>query len=201
MKEIPLTKGYFATVDDEDYERLAKYTWNVQVTPKKNATMYYACRTVSNDRGGWKKEWMHRVVTSAPEGLLVDHIDRNGLNNTRANLRLCTASQNLANREMRRAASYSTQYQGVLYLDPENPRHKGNRKRYKAYTSYQGVMRQLGTYATAEEAAQVRDRAALHYHGEFANLNFPERLEEYKADPYVPREPKRYKPRAPKQSA
>ena len=89
-RRIPLTKGKFALVDAEDYYRLAKYNWcaSKAVGNTSYATGYRGGKTIK----------MHRLIMGAPDHLVVDHIDHNGLNNTKANLRLCTIAQNSQNR-------------------------------------------------------------------------------------------------------
>jgi hypothetical protein len=84
-KLIPLTQGKFAIVDAEDYERLSKYKWHVD----KGDSTYYAARGIVG-----KNFRMHREILNAPEGLVVDHRNHNGLDNRKKNLRLCTRSQN-----------------------------------------------------------------------------------------------------------
>lgn len=83
MKKIPLTKGKFTIVDDEDFEYLNQWKWKYH---KDN----YACRTIT----GGSLVYMHRIVNKTPKGCLTDHINRNGLDNRRANLRIVTYSQN-----------------------------------------------------------------------------------------------------------
>jgi len=89
FRKIPLTQGKFAIVDPEDYERLAKYKWHLARSP----TGLYATRwqrfASKNTR---KRIWMHREVISVPKNMVCDHINHNGLDNRRANLRAATIS-------------------------------------------------------------------------------------------------------------
>lgn len=87
MKTIPLTKGMVAVVDDEDYERLSQFKWYAQSAPHGN---HYAARKSTG------KVYMHREIVR-PGQLHVDHINGDGLDNRRSNLRRCTRSQNLCN--------------------------------------------------------------------------------------------------------
>jgi hypothetical protein len=87
MREIELTRGYVATVDDEDYERVSKYLWYAEV---RGNSVYARCR-----RG---PGLMHVFIMGKRPGFDIDHADGDTLNNTRANLRHCTRSQNAANR-------------------------------------------------------------------------------------------------------
>jgi hypothetical protein len=173
MKEIPLTKGYVAQVDDEDYEHLSQFRWTARIAPH---TVY----GIRSDKG--VRIPMHREIMKPEPHLFVDHIDRNGLNNQRANWRVCTKAQNQANRRQKHNTSGRV---GVAYLDPSKPHNARYAARpYKASVMVNGQQFCAGYFATLEEAAVERDRAAVFYHGDFAVLNYPERLEEYKAHPY-----------------
>lgn len=161
MKEIPLTRGMVALVDDADYERVVlEGAWHAHAPYK---AYWYAWRTRNGTRP--KTLGMHRFIVDAPTGMVVDHINHNGLDNRRANLRLCTVSQNQQNKRSRVGAS--SRYLGVC-------KHK--------YASSFGAPRwavrverkHVGLFASEEEAARAYDRVALATFGEFANLNFPE---------------------------
>ena len=105
MKRIPLTQGKFALVDDEDFEALSQFKWRAKHCPDgrrpEKSSKWYACRTEIRKRGpkaGKKKEvYMHRFLMDAPRGKVVDHLNGDGLDNRRANLRICTQKENLAN--------------------------------------------------------------------------------------------------------
>lgn len=94
-REILLTRGMIALVDAEDYDRLCASRWSYQPNGKTG----YAMRGVKGGDGKYRSQLMHRFILDTPTGTLVDHINGNGLDNRRANLRLCTASENCANRE------------------------------------------------------------------------------------------------------
>jgi hypothetical protein len=100
----------------------------------------------------------------APKDLVVDHIDHNGLNNTRANLRLCTLSQNQYNR--RSAKHGSSKYKGVGYLKCG--------KVFTTQIAYGGKTYYLGRFKDEKEAARVYDEKAKEFFKDFACLNFPE---------------------------
>jgi hypothetical protein len=100
FRRIPLTQGKFTIVDPEDYPRLAKHKWLVR---KCNHTSY-AARMRPIDAGGKQRTiWMHREIMNEPEGLLVDHINHNGLDNRKSNLRTATQWQNAQNRRKTKA--------------------------------------------------------------------------------------------------
>lgn len=152
MKELPLTKGLSALVDDLDFERLSQWKWYASGGK-------YAARRDYQDGG--RLIYMHRLVAKPEVGQHVDHINGNGLDNQRANLRRCTREQNLSN--AKRRATATNPYRGVR-------RSNGN---WVAAIRCAGTARYLGTYDTPEAAARAYDRANLELKGEFARLNFP----------------------------
>lgn len=151
-REIELTRGYATIVDEEDFEWLSQWRWTAKVTPHGSV---YAVSCP-----GGRTVHMGRLIMDPPQGMVVDHIDGNPLNNRRANLRICQQRQNSYNR--RKLAH--RRYIGV----------QPSKKRWMAVIAANGVRQYLGLYRTAEEAARVRDEAAKRLHGEFAKLNFPE---------------------------
>ncbi len=161
-KRIKLTKGYFTTVDAEDFERVNQYKWHVKVRPNN----CYAARSVYI-KSSKKTRYMslHRFILSLDDRrVLVDHIDHNGLNNTRSNLRVCTLSQNQQN--SRKIKNTSSVYKGVT-------RFKRTKKFYSRIT-YNKKLMYLGTSFTNEiDAAFAYDDAARQLFGSFAQLNFP----------------------------
>jgi hypothetical protein len=161
MKEIPLTKGKFAIVDDEDYLFLLPYRWYYNVDSTGHE--YAARREHPFDRG--ETIIMHRVIMNAHRGEIVDHKDGNGLHNCRGNLRLSNETQNQANRK--KAAGTSSIYRGVCF-DKSHPN-----KPWKASIKVMGKSIALGRYADPTEAALVYNAAATKHFGEFANLNIP----------------------------
>lgn len=159
-KQIQLTKGQVAIVDDKWFEDLNRYKWCASYIPRMKS--YYAVRGSGH---GKKLILMHRVITNAPDGTKVDHKNRNTLYNLEENLRVCTNSQNLTNRGAQ--INNISGYKGVSSsLEKWYARIKiGEKQVY------------LGTFETAELAARAYDAAAKQNFGEFAGLNFPaERL-------------------------
>jgi len=165
MKEIPLTQGKVALVDDEDYEELSEYGWYAHQATK---SLCYAGRNNKKSNGKTSVIGLHRQVMRAKTGQIVDHINRNGLDNRKQNLRICSHKQNLWNQE---STSGSSKYKGVhLEADKQRP---GRKKRWRAKITYNKNTVRLGRHLTEEEAAKAYDTAALKHHGEFARLNFP----------------------------
>ena len=151
---IALTKGKFALVAAADYERLNKYKW----TASQVGVTWYARR---QSRG--KTIFMHREIMHAPDGMVVDHIDGNGLNDHPRNLRLCTHRQNAYNS---RSASGTSKYKGVTYDKTTG--------KWRASINHNGKHYHLGLFDTEIEAAQAYDEKAGELFGQYAYLNFPE---------------------------
>jgi hypothetical protein len=152
-RRIPLTRGKFALVDWQDYYRLTKFQWFVVA----NGITFYAAR---KDRG--KILMMHRDIMEAPSHLFVDHIDHNGLNNTRSNLRLCTKAQNSCNKASRMGNS---KYKGVYW--------NRDKKKWVAAIQYNRTKYELGYFTDEITAARAYDKKAKDLHRQFACLNFP----------------------------
>ena len=158
MKEIPLTKGTTALVDDADYEYLSQFKWY-------NSGAYAVRKVVVEG-----KQVIHNmqsyVMADTTTGFIVDHIDRNPLNNQRSNLRLCTQRQNMCNAKRTTGPSG---YRGVGYYYDK----RGNKPpRWQVNIVLNGKRKFLGLFDNAEIAARVYDIAAKELHGEFAVLNF-----------------------------
>lgn len=159
MREILLVGGRAAAmVDDVDFESIAESRWY-------ETGDGYACRSLPRPGKRATTQRMHRLITNAPSGMDVDHINHNGLDNRRSNLRVCPHRYNLANQRPRRGVR-SSRFKGVY-------RHSVT-GRWKANIGIRNRTIYLGTFDTEIEAAAEYDRAALEAWGEFALLNFPE---------------------------
>lgn len=159
--EIPLTRGFVALVSPEDAEWIKQFKWCAR--PQGN--LCYACRKKPGTVGTHLH--MHREIMKPPPDMEIDHIDHNGLNNTRGNLRICTRAQNAANMRPPRKEPPPSGYRGV-YSVPRNPK-----KPWMSAIKKQQKLHHLGYFETTEEAARAYDAAALEHFGEFAVLNFP----------------------------
>lgn len=161
MKRIGLTKGKIALVDDDDFEYLNRWRWSA-FNSRRRPDSYYARRT-ARVLGKKKVIKMHHAIIPLVPGMMTDHIDGNGLNNQRSNLRMSTKQQNQANSRKRKGCS--SQYKGVSWSKRD--------KRWCSQVKVNGKLIYLGYFHDEESAARVYDAAALKYFGEFARLNFP----------------------------
>jgi len=151
---IGLSRGMVALVDAADYDFLMQWTWYVCSDRKT----IYAIRCERIAPRKFKYFAMHRVLLNPPPGMEIDHIDGNTLNNTRANLRLATRSQNAANRRVR--SDNISGFKGVTFL-------KANRK-WRAKIFLNRKTKYLGLFDTAAEASAAYMKAATEQYGEFA---------------------------------
>jgi hypothetical protein len=150
MKRIPLTQGEYAMVDDENFDRLLGYRWRVN----RKCRCAYA---VAGD-GSIK---MHRLILGKDcDGLVVDHINHNGLDNRRENLRACTIAQNIQNRRVDVSSKLSSAFRGVY--------RPTGRRTWIARIQANGERIRVGTFPTERDAANAYNEAARKHYGPFA---------------------------------
>jgi hypothetical protein len=160
MREIALTQGKVALVDDEDFVRVASFKWHA----KRGMTgVWYAVRTIpsSTTKSGHTEQLLHRFLLDVPGGVGIDHENRNGLDNQRHNLRIASKAQNAANRLPQRNSLSG--FKGVTWDTAD--------AKWRARIHIRGKSVSLGRFPTPEAAARAYDRAAREEWGEFARTN------------------------------
>lgn len=157
MKTIELTQGKVALVDDEDYDFLSKYKWKAHKS-RGSRTCFYADRDFGSTRSDRKTVSMHSLILGVVDGKEIDHIDGDGLNNRKSNLRHCSRAENCRN--VRRGS-----IKGV-HIDKRKLLRK-----YMAKITSNGKTTFLGMFSTAAEAGMAYNEAAKKLHGEFASIN------------------------------
>lgn len=164
VKELVLSKGHITIVDDEDYEWLSQWKW----TAKKGSGRYAKVYAYRNQKANGTQTHiaLHRLIADCPKGLVVDHINGDTLDNRRSNLRICTQKDNARNSSA--PINSPTGFKGAV-LRPCG-------KRWQSRIRVDGRMLHLGMFSTLAEALLAYDAAAIHYFGEFANLNFPDEV-------------------------
>ncbi len=157
--KIHLTRGQFTKVDPEDFLWLSQDKWHCQVKPN-------SCYAKRSGRIGAKHKniWMHREIMKTPKHLVCDHINRNGIDNRKRNLRNCTTRENLLNRGPKRGSV--SKYKGVYW--------RKQRKKWSADIQRAGNYKHLGYFESEIAAAKAYDATAKRLDGEFAFLNLPD---------------------------
>lgn len=161
MKEIQLTKGYVTFVDDSDFANVSENRWYAETNKRADGSLrVYAARRVRiGDK--IKVVSMHQTILSPGPGKLIDHIDGNGLNNMRINLRVATSQENTRN--MRPNNNRSSQFKGVFWCKP--------RGKWQAQICVNRQNIFLGRFENEVEAASSYNAAATQIFGEYAWLN------------------------------
>jgi len=156
-------------IDEEDWEKVSQYNWHLRY----NRGVFYAITNIPHPDGGFLGSTrakrrstlqIHRLIVDVPQGLVVDHKNHNGLDNRKSNLRVCTPAENARNRRL--AKKTASGYKGV--------RRNGSDNCWQARIRIGKKLRNIGCFATAEEAALAYDAKALELFGEYAHLNFPD---------------------------
>lgn len=164
-REIPLTHGQVAIVDESDYEKLSAHKWHAFRPP--HSKNWYAVREAYREgegptRNRRYRSHMHRVILDVDDckkHLFVDHINGNGLDNRRSNLRLVTHSQNHMNE--RRRSDNASGHKGVSRASTIS-------ERWQANITANGKTHYLGIFPTIQEAIEARREAGQKLHGEYA---------------------------------
>jgi len=151
MKKIKLTQNKYSLVDDSDYEELNKFKWYA----KKVGFIFYAYRSYKK-----KTISMHSYIVGTTKGMVTDHIDGNGLNNQRKNLRMCSFSQNRMN--VSKTKSNRSGFKGVSWW--------AARKVWRAFIYHNKEQVYLGTFKTKLGAYKAYCEACPKYHGKFSNI-------------------------------
>jgi hypothetical protein len=163
--EIPLSQGKVAFIDEADYPLIGHLKWSAAQASKG---LWYAVRGQSShpEFPSYPQVKMHRVIMDAKIGEDIDHVDGDGLNNRRSNLRLCTPAENQHNR--RGNKNSRSGFKGVC-LTPNRREPTG----FGSYIWTGGRSIWLGTFRDPIEAAKKYDEAARELFGRFARVNFP----------------------------
>lgn len=156
MKKIPIKGGAFALVDDDCFDVLSKKKWYIN----KGKNTSYASTSVW-DEGTNRTILMHTLIINIPNGLFCDHINGDGLDNRRENLRFCTNSQNQGNSRMPK--NNTSGFKGVTF----SKRH--NKWQAQIKFNYKNIF--LGRFEDKRDAAIAYNESAKNYFGEFAKLN------------------------------
>lgn len=159
-KEILLTRGLVALVDDSWFDELNKFKWRVMGSKRNYAVRQEQGKTI----------FMHRVIAGTPEGQVCDHINGDGLDNRSDNLRNCTDAQNAHNNHIKKPGC-SSAFKGVFF--------DGRRRLWMASICDGGHQIVRGPFRFEIEAAIARDKLAKDRWGEFAFLNFPDGIYNY----------------------
>jgi hypothetical protein len=156
VREIPLTHGKTAIVDDVDFERLGIHHWSC-------CKAGYAMRGFRDNGKMVYLKMHHAVIGKPPPGYVVDHINGNRLDNRRGNLRFVTFQQNSFNTRKHQVENVTSRFKGVSYM---RDKHK-----WRSRIMIGGREKHIGLYGTEEEAALAYNEAAKSYFGEYAKLN------------------------------
>jgi len=161
LVRIPLTHGYETIIDASDLELVVKYDWFARVRHKADGSIrtVYAVRSKKIVRKT-RMVGIHRAILNAPDGVEVDHIDGDGLNNRRSNLRLASRAQNQKNKG--RPISNSSGVKGVTWC--------AERGKWQAQISDANKHYNLGRFDKIEDAAAAYAAASAKFHGEFGRV-------------------------------
>lgn len=166
MKIISLPHDKIALVDDEDYDELIKYKWHTRI--KGRDTTWYVYRWeyigIENGKKRYRYIAMHRDILKPKKEQCIDHINHNGLDNRRCNIRICDRSQNNFNRNAD-SKNKTSVYKGVTFYKKCN--------KWQAQINFRNKYIYIGLYISEIDAAKAYDQKAKELFGEYANLNNP----------------------------
>lgn len=158
-KTIELTQGFITTVEERDYERLNQHKWGVFRGDNTN----YAIRSMPKKDGKKKVEYMHREILAIKLGRkltkkeMTDHINKDGLDNRRRNLRVCSPRESTVHTGSHKGSS--SQYKGVCWSK--------KREKWEVKMQYRGKQKFLGYFNDEKEAARAYDKIARKLHRRF----------------------------------
>ncbi len=155
---VHINGGTAVLIDDEDYDKIKESSWLFSGR--------YAYRQVWN-KGKGKTEYMHRIIMGNPKNLEIDHINGNGIDNRKSNLRFATHKQNMANQKSCKTAT--SQFKGVCWVKRD--------KKWEASIQTDNRTKHLGYYENEADAAKAYDKEAIKLFGSFARLNFTNEME------------------------
>lgn len=154
VKEVPLSRGLVALVDDDDYERVMKYKWCMGSR--------YPMRSVwVKSEKQYKTVLLHRFILNLKQGEMCDHINRITTDARKCNLRVATNSQNQMNSP--KCSGYSSRFKGVTW--------RKKKRKWEAGIMYNNKTIYLGYFKIEEDAARAYDKKAKELFGEYARLN------------------------------
>lgn len=159
---FPLNENEIAYIDSADFDLVKDTVWRAE---KGKYTTYAVHREWQGKGEKELRHYMHRIIANAGSDTEVDHIDGNGLNNRRSNLRITDKNGNMANRQ--KNARGTSRFKGVSRM---------SNGRWRAYIQVRKKLRQIGTFNDEELAAKAYDIAAREGFGEFARPNFPDMI-------------------------
>jgi hypothetical protein len=161
VKRIKLTQGKYALIDDEDYDYLSQWKWYCHDDKRGNV---YALRNSYINRQHINIK-MHRVIMPVPKKLVVDHINGNGLDNRKQNLRIATKMQNSRN------SNQPKNYRSSVFKGVTIHKRKNGTIGWRARIGVKYKVISLGVFETPEQAAETYNLAATKYYKQFARLN------------------------------
>ncbi|KAA0117852.1 hypothetical protein CIW48_26985 [Methylobacterium sp. P1-11] len=157
---LKLSDGTFATIDECDEAAVSHIVWRREAIKRASGGFYiYGRCPVKRD-----KVYLHRFLLNAKRGEYVDHVNGDGTDNRRSNIRLCSPSENNANRA---AKPNKWGFRGVFWCNEH--------RKFRGRVMFEGRTYQTAWFPAAAEAAKARDRLASDIHRQFAVLNFREK--------------------------